>query len=137
MPADAAKLRFYVDESILGVGKALSIVRPDVIHPGHGLVPNLPPGTLDPDWMPVVAGMNLIVIARDRHIRTKPAELRIFRDHGLRVFWVAGKRDLTSWGNLLRLVARWDDLERIVATRGVGPWFMAINEANITEIPVP
>jgi hypothetical protein len=108
-----------------------------MIHPGHFLLPAIPTGTLDPDWMPKVAAMNLVVIAGDRHIRTKPAELHAFRDHGLRVFWIAGKRDLTSWGKLLRLVARWDDIERTIAARGLGLWFMAINEFDLTEIPVP
>jgi hypothetical protein len=87
--------------------------------------------------MPIVAAMNLVVIGRDRHIRTKPAELQAFRDHGLRVFWIAGKRDLTSWGKLLRLIARWDDIENTIAARGAGPWFYSINEFDLSEIPVP
>ncbi len=44
-------LRFYADESILGAGKALAIARKDLVHPGHFLVPELPLGILDPDWI--------------------------------------------------------------------------------------
>jgi hypothetical protein len=137
VPPDPHNLRFYADESILGVGKALAIARHDVIHPGHALLPEVPFGTLDPDWMPAVAARSLIVLGRDRHIRTKPAELAALHTHGLRVFWIAGKRDLTSWGYLVRLVSKWEAMERIVASRGPGPWFMAIGEANISEIPMP
>jgi hypothetical protein len=88
--ADRHHLRFYVDESALGLGKALESARKDTIHAGHKLIPECPLGTLDPDWIPAVAARGLVVIARDRRIRTKPAEIQTFRDAGLRVFWIAG-----------------------------------------------
>jgi hypothetical protein len=135
LPPKPGQIRFYADESFLGTGKALTIARDDVVHVGHPLVlPQLPMGVLDPDWMPEVAKRGWIVLARDRRIRTKPAELAAFKAHGLRVFWIAGKKDLTNWGNLVRMVRRWDEMESIIASRGAGPWFMAINEGNITEI---
>jgi hypothetical protein len=134
MPADGASLRFFFDESALGVGKALEIARRDVVHAGHRLVPEVPLGTLDPVWIPAVADRGLVVIARDRRIKSKPAELALLRRHGLRVFWIAGKRDLSTWDNLVRLVRRWDDLEREIASRGAGPWFIAINEGSLTEL---
>jgi hypothetical protein len=133
MTADAARLRFFVDESALGLGKALAIARTDVIHAGHPLVPEVPVGTLDPDWIPAVESRNLAVIARDRRIRTKPGELRLLREHGLRVFWIAGKRDLTTWGYLVRLVRRWEDIETTLAEGGSGPWFVAINDARLAH----
>ena len=136
MAAIAELLRFFVDESALGVGKALEIARNDVVHPGHRLLPEVPPGTLDPDWMPTIASRGLVVISRDRHIRTKPAELAAFRDHGLRAFWIAGKRDLSNWDALVRLVRRWEDIEEAVRVRGPGPWFYAVNEDRISEIRV-
>ena len=83
--------------------------------------------------MPIVARRGLIVIARDKKIRTKPAELAAFKAHGLRAFWIGGKRDLSNWLALVRIVERWNDVERIVATRGEGPWFIAINEREIIE----
>jgi hypothetical protein len=86
--------------------------------------------------MLTVALLGLVVISRDRHIRTKPAELAAFRAHGLRVFWIAGKRDLSNWEYLVRIVRWWDRLEEIVRDRGPGPWFYAINEGSVTEIPV-
>lgn len=87
--------------------------------------------------MPVVANQRLIVVGRDRRIRTKPSELLAFCEHGLRVFWIAGKKDLTNWDKLVLLGHRWGDIERIVRERGPGPWFMAINARDVMEIPLP
>jgi hypothetical protein len=136
VPANAAKLRFFVDESSLAMGKILAIAREDVIHTGHPLMPEVPVGTLDPDWIPAVAARGLAVISRDKRIRTKPAELELFRQHQLRAFWIAGKRDLDNWQTLGRLVRRWDDIEEALRERGPGPWFYAINESGLKEIPV-
>ena len=136
MTADPARLRFFFDESALGVGKALAIARTDVIHAGHPLIPEVPLGTLDPDWIPAVAERGLAVVARDRHIRTKPAELAQLREHQLRVFWIAGKKDLSSWGYLVRLVRRWNDIERELRAREKGPWFIAIDDGSVHELRV-
>jgi len=137
MPADPARLRFLVDESALGLGKVLALARRDVIHTGHPLIPAVPLGALDPDWIPEVAKRDVVVIARDRRIRTKPAELALLRDHGLRVFWIAGKKDLSTWDYLVRIVRRWREIERAIESNGDGPWFVAVNEGNLTEIPLP
>jgi PIN like domain len=136
VPADPARLRFFADESVLGLGKALTIARRDVIHPGHPLIPEVPLGALDPVWIPEVAQRGLAVIARDKRIRTKPAERALMREHGLRVFWIAGKRDLATWDYLVRVVRRWDEIEAALASRGAGPWFLAVNEGGLAEIPV-
>lgn len=136
MTADPAALRFFVDETSLGLGKALAIARTDIIHVGHPLIPAVPTGTIDPDWIPVVAALGLVVIGRDRRIRTKPVERALLRDHGLRVFWIAGYRDLSTWDYLVRMVRRWDDVEETLEQRGPGPWFMAVNENGLREIPV-
>lgn len=136
MTADPENLRFFVDESALGVGKALTIARRDVIHTGHPLIPQVPLGALDPAWIPAVATRGLAVIARDRHIRTKPGELALLRAHGLRVFWIGGKRDLSTWDSLVRLVRRWDDIEQTMALRGAGPWFYSVHDYQLAEITV-
>lgn len=133
MAADPASLRFFVDESLLGVGKALVYARRDVIHTGHPLIPGAPLGALDTQWMPVVAAQDLTVISRDKRIRTRPGEAAILRANSLRVFHLAGKRDLNNWDYLTRLVRRWGDIERILRDRGAGPWFMSVHDRNVTE----
>ena len=134
MSAEPSPLRFFVDESLLGLGKILARARRDVAHPGHRLVPEIPEGTLDPDWMPRVAARDLAVIIRDKKIRTKDAELLRFREEGLRVFWIADKRDLNNWGYLVRVVRWWDAIEETVATKGPGPWGIAITSSGLSDV---
>jgi hypothetical protein len=132
--ADQHQVRFYVDESALGLGKALEAARKDTIHVGHKLIPECPFGILDPDWIPAVAARGLVVIGRDRRIKTKPQELERFREAGLRVFWIAGKRDMATWDWLTRLVRHWETIERTIEERGEGPWFYAVQDAAVREI---
>jgi len=44
-------------------------------------------------------------------MRTRPSEVALWKASGLRVFYIADKRDLSTWGNLERLVRRWEDIE--------------------------
>ncbi|WP_397219002.1 PIN-like domain-containing protein [Nocardioides terrisoli] len=70
---------YFTDENTLGLGKLLRRAgRDDVIYPGHEDLPEVPVGTPDLDWMPVVAYRQLIVVTRDRRIRTRPVELRAY-----------------------------------------------------------
>jgi hypothetical protein len=131
---DPDALRFYVDESALGVGRTLAAARKDCIHVGHPLIPECPLGVPDPDWIPAIAARGLVVIGRDRRIRTKPQELRQLTEAGLRVFWIGGKRDLPTWDWLTRLVRHWSAIEEVIRTRGSGPWFYAVNERGVAEI---
>ena len=135
MAADPASLRFFVDESLLGVGKALAYARKDVVHAGHPLVlPAASLGAKDTDWMPAVARLGLAVFTRDRHLRTRPGEVEVLRNHGLRVFFLAGRRDLSNWGYLVRLVKRWDDVENVMRLRGSGPWFYAVHDTRVAGV---
>jgi len=34
------------------------------------------------------------------------------------------------------MVNRWDDIEETVAHRGAGPWFIAVLDRSLREIPV-
>lgn len=136
MAADPESLRFYVDESAVGLGKALAAARRDTIHVGHRLIPECRYGVLDPDWIPAVAQRGLIAIGRDKRIRTKPEEIRQLMDAGLRVFRIGGKRDLSTWEWLVRVVRRWDDMEQLIHDRPDGPWFYLINENGLVELPL-
>lgn len=134
MTADPANLRFYVDESALGPGKALVAARKDTIHVGHPLIPECPLGVLDPVWIPAVAARGLIVIGRDKRIRSKPEEIRQLMAAGLRVFRIGGKRDLPTWEWLVRVVRHWDTIEELVRARQDGPWFYVINDGGLREV---
>lgn len=120
MAPERESLRFYADESALGIGKTLAAARKDTIHVGHELIPECPYGVRDTDWIPEVARRQLVVIARDRRIRSRPEELRQLKDAELRVFWIAGKKDLSTWEWLVRLVRHWEAMEQIIRSRGPG-----------------
>jgi PIN like domain len=115
--AVAEAVRFYVDESALGIGKTLTAARKDVIHVGHPLIPECPLGALDEDWMPAVAARGLVAIGRDKHIRTRPHERAAIRDTGLRVFRIGGRKDQSTWEWLGRFVRYWGRMEQIMADR--------------------
>lgn len=134
MTADLSALRFYVDESALGLGKTLEAARKDTIHVGHKLISECPLGTLDPVWIPAVAERGLVVIGRDRKIRTKPEELRVLKAAGLRVFRIGGKRDMPTWDWLVRTVRLWPAMEEIIEDRPVGPWLYVLNENGLAEV---
>lgn len=136
MTAEAGSLRFYVDESALGLGKTLTAARKDTVHTGHPLIPDCPLGVPDTEWIPAVAERGLIVIARDKRIRSRPEEVRRLREAGLRVFWIGGKKDLSTWDWLVRVVRHWDRIERLVRERDRGPWFYALNEGAVRELDV-
>lgn len=121
MTADASNLRLYVDESALGLGKALAAARTDTVHAGHPLIPECPLGVLDPVWLPAVAARNLVAIGRDKRIRTKREEIRQLMSANLRVFRIGGKRDLSSWEWLVRVVRHWDAMEDVMRSRPQGP----------------
>lgn len=53
-------LRWFVDESALGLGKLLARTRDDVIYAGHPDLPEIPLGTIDVGWMPIVAARDWV-----------------------------------------------------------------------------
>jgi len=121
-------MRFFLDENVLSVARALDAVRGDVCFPGHSALPEVPPGTYDEDWLPVVgrAGKDLVLITRDRKIRRKPAELAAFRANGVRAFFITGKRELGAWDKLGLLVRHWEQIEATIDRNGPGPWAVGL-----------
>jgi len=133
MVAVASLVRFYVDESAAGLGLALAAARKDTIHVGHPLIPECPRGALDTEWIPAVARRGFVVIARDKRLRTKPVEILALWEHRLRVFNIGGKKDLSTWEWLVRVVRHWPRMEQIVADRPTGPWIYMLNENSVDE----
>jgi hypothetical protein len=133
MVAVADLVRFYVDESAAGLGLALVAARKDTIMVGHPLIPECPRGALDTEWIPAVAARDLVVITRDKKLRTKPVEIQMLWNHGLRVFNIGGKADQSTWEWLTRLVRFWPRMVTIIDQRGAGPWIYMLNENAINE----
>lgn len=80
-----ADVRFYVDAGILGLGKLLAGLRPDVTYPAdpgatihkrtRPPCPITDPATPDSIWIPEVASRDWLIITRDSSIRAHRAEI--------------------------------------------------------------
>ncbi|MCA1695236.1 MAG: hypothetical protein LC749_11180 [Actinobacteria bacterium] len=55
------------------------------------------PGAKDPEWMPKIAALGLVVIAREKRLRTRPGERELVAEHRLRVVQLAPKQDMSTW----------------------------------------
>jgi len=129
VPAATRPLRWFLDENSLGVALALQHVRGDVTWPGapNGLIPA---GATDTTWLPLIGSAGLVVLTRDKRIRTRPVEREALLDHDVRACF------LTSGGNLdlftqLRLWLRyWDDVVTLVDTRP-GPWLASATRNGV------
>jgi hypothetical protein len=125
--------RWFVDESALGLGKLLARSRGDVVYAGHADVPEVPLGTPDIDWMPMVASRGWVAFRRDRRIHTRPVEVRVFAEVGLRTVWLGGKKDMASAAQLELVLRHWDAIERRRAELGSGPWSLTLLGGGLSE----
>lgn len=126
---------YFTDENTLGLGKLLRRSgRDDVLYPGHDDLPDVPLGTLDVDWMPIVAERGLIVITRDRRIRTRPAELRAYLEHGIRSVWIGAKQDMGPQQQAELFINHEQRLQREITKRGPGPWALAMSPSGVRPL---
>ena len=83
MPAPPRAV-YFADENALDLAKLLRRTgREDVYYPGHQALPQEPLGTPDLGWMKIVARRKLVVLTRDRRIRSRPAELKQYTELGI------------------------------------------------------
>lgn len=132
--SDLATIRWYFDESLLGAAKLLDATRADVVRPGHPLVPHLPLGTPDTQWIPMVARAGWVAFVRDRRIRTRPAEAEAFRAEGLRIVFFGGKKDQTPADQAALFTRNLDRLERVLVKEGPGPWAYVLTGAGLAPL---
>lgn len=126
---------YFADENTLGLGKLLRRSgRDDVVYPGHPELPSVPVGTLDVHWMPAIAALDLVVITRDKRIRTRPAELNAYLELGIRSVWIGAKRDLAPRDQVALFLRHEPRLQREMVKRGPGPWALALVETGIRPL---
>lgn len=130
--ADRGPPKYFVDETDIGLATILVMANLPVLHPGHPDLPDVPRRTLDVDWIPIVAARDLVVITRDRLSRL--AEWEAYREVGLRVIRLAGKKGMTTWGTVRVAADAWDRIERQVADGGAGPWLAIIDGAGTLRV---
>lgn len=126
---------YFTDENTLGLGKFLRRSgRTDVLYPGHEDLPEVPVGTPDLEWMPVLARLDAVLVTRDRRIRTRPAELRAYWEFGIRSVWIGAKQDLGPHDQLDIFLGHEDRLGREIVKRGAGPWALAMTPSGIRPL---
>lgn len=67
-----------------------------VVYPGHPDLTQVPRGSLDDDWLPVVGGQGLVVVTRDNRIRYRTAERRLWVQHQVRGFVLSGRKSQST-----------------------------------------
>ena len=128
-------MAYFTDENTLGLGKLLRRTgRDDVLYPGHEELPQVPLGTPDLEWMPVIAQNDLIVVTRDRRIRTRPAELRAYSQFGIRSVWIGAKQDLGPQDQVALFLRHEPPLQREIIKRGPGPWALALSSSGLRPL---
>lgn len=128
---------YFTDENALGLGKMLRRSgRDDVLYPGHEDLPEVPLGTPDLEWMKVVARRKLIVLTRDRRIRSRPAELTQYHELGIRSVWIGAKQDLTAQSQVELFLKHEARLRHEVVKRGPGPWALAMSPSGVRPLNI-
>jgi len=135
-------VRFYIDADIIGLGKLLVQARADVTYAGDpgGLGidrktrPPSPvvPHELDPDWIPRVADLGWIVITRDRHMLSRPAEReQIVGSAARHVRLDPSRGQLSKWDELEVFMLRWRSIEALADQPG--PWVYAASRTRLRK----
>jgi uncharacterized protein with PIN domain len=135
-------IRFYVDADIIGLGKLLVQVRTDVTYAGdRGGIgidrktrPASPvnPQEPDPDWISTVAGRGWIVLTRDRHMLSRPAERgEILGSAARHIRLDPSKKQLTKWDQLEIVMCQWRSIE--ARLEEPGPWVYAATRTRLRK----
>jgi hypothetical protein len=144
MTPRAAPVRFYVDADIIGFGKVIAALRPDVTFPGDPGAeihkrkrPPCPVTRTDlPDleWIPEVARHGWLIITRDSMISNNPLERAAVREHSAKMVALSGKDASNKWGQLEVFMSRWRDIEALVDQPG--PFIWRASRTTMTQIPL-
>ena len=131
MTSGAAAGRFFVDENLLALAKLLAADGRDVVHPGHPALPEVPLGTLDNEWLRVVGERRLVVITRDKRIRSRPVERRRLTEAEVRAFVLTRAGDLTTAAMRDLVEEHWAAMMAHLEAHPDGPWLVAITRAGL------
>jgi len=129
VPAAAQPARWFVDENSDGVAKALAYVRGDITWPGAPKGP-VTAGAADTAWLPVVGQAGLVVLTRDKRIRSRPLERQALLDHNVRACFLTSGGSLNLFEQLRLWLRYWDDIEDLVAAHP-SPWLASVTRAGV------
>ena len=89
----------------------------------------------DERWIAEVTSEGLVILTKDTHIRSRPAERSVFEAAGARAF-VLATRGATRLANLRAVLIAWPFLEAEVATRDA-PFMFGIDRTGAMTQYVP
>lgn len=135
MPARTQTPRWFFDENSIGVAQALQYVRGDVTWPG-GPGNLVAEGARDQDWLPVVGRAGLVVLTRDKRIRTRPLERKALLENGVRTCFQTTGGQLTLFQQLQLWLRWWNEIEKL-ANDEPGPWLASVTRAGVTIFDGP
>jgi hypothetical protein len=137
-----AVVRFYVDADVLGLGKVIAGLRPDVTYPGdpgaaihkrlRSACPVDTPKALDTVWIPTVASQGWLAITRDSQIKNHSAEIGAVVAHGAKLVALSGKAAVTTWTQLEIVMHQWKRFEELWALPG--PFIYRATKTNLTKV---
>jgi hypothetical protein len=136
-PAD---VRFYIDADVLGLGKILANLRPDVTYPGAPekrikrrlrAACDLPVDAKDEVWIPRTATEGWVVITRDSNILQHRRFLDLIATRSARIVALAGSDALDTWAQLRVVMLRWEGIEAL--THVPGPWLYTATLQRLTR----
>jgi hypothetical protein len=138
-----AVVRFYFDADILGAGKLLAGIHPDITYPGDpgGVVhkrerapcPIASPKVDDPVWIPAVTAKRWIIVTRDAHIKEHKAEIEAVRAAGARVVVLSGPDAISTWDQI-EVIMRWRAIERLCDE--TGPFIHLATHAGLKRLAI-
>jgi hypothetical protein len=76
----------------------------------------------------------LIVVTRDRRIRTRPAELRAYWEFGIRSVWLGAKQDMGPRDQMELFLRHEERLKREIVKRGAGPWALGMSPSGLRPL---
>ena len=101
-----------MDETDLGLGKKLESLYGDVVYPGHDMLAEVPRRTPDNQWLEVVGERDLVVITRDKKIRSRKVERQMWIDRLVRGFVLTG-RSSQSTEKSLKILKALDQYDQV------------------------
>ncbi|WP_462188618.1 MULTISPECIES: PIN-like domain-containing protein [unclassified Frankia] len=139
-----AIVRFYIDADLLGLGKLLGRLRPDVTYPGDpGITrfkrerpacPITDVATLDDVWIPTAAKHGWLAITRDSAIQGRRSEINAVRENGARLVSLAGKEAKGTWDQLEIVMCQWRAIEALLGKPG--PFIYTATRTSLTPVEI-
>lgn len=78
----------------------------------------------------MVGRSGLVVLTRDKRIRSRPLERQALLDHGVRACFLTSSGSLNLFDQLRLWLRNWDDIEALVAGQPA-PWLASVSRIGV------